>query len=273
MIIALRFYLQQGRERGQDALDAVKLSLYCQREFAVVARGLPTQMFPSTALILSACVCCSTAFLSPQEDFCNIWEHSWVGSCWREQNRGVCIWHWNNSPGASLILGIPQAFFSSFLKNYLFYSSYKREWNLFSSSGNPLTHSRDKFASYDPKVSRQHSGMMQGNTPELRAETMSSAPVLTGSLKVTSEFYQGPVKALLASMKLKRLSCWLKETLLRLDWDSPDSAVLSVPESAYKFHHSAPTWMTNGDRQTGDSRGGRCSISLHFLLLSETNGS
>lgn len=89
----------------------IKAQLYCQRHFAVVARGLTTQMSPSTSPHLSACVCCSTALLSPQEDFCNIWEHSWAGSCWREQGRGVCIWHWNNSPGASLILGIPQAFF------------------------------------------------------------------------------------------------------------------------------------------------------------------
>lgn len=48
---------------------------------------------------------------------------------------------------------------------------------------------------------------------------------------------------------------------------------LSVPESAYKFHHSAPTWMTNGDRQTGDSRGGGAVFLFGFLLLSETNGS
>lgn len=31
--------------------------------------------------------------------------------------------------------------------------------------------------------------------------------------------------------------------------------------------------MTDGDRQSGDGRGGGCSISFPLLLLSQTNGS
>lgn len=44
----------------------------------------------------------------------------------------------------------------------------------------------------------------------------------------------------------------------------------NVPESAYEFHHSEPTWMTDRDRQSGDGTGGGCNISFPFLFLCQT---
>lgn len=97
----------------------------------------------------------------PEEHSCNIWElHTSSmlgGNCWREQGKDTCICHsetiYHNIPMWLQSTISVCFFFSNCWKHS--YSSYKREWSLFSSCENPLTHVRDKFVPQDSKESRQ----------------------------------------------------------------------------------------------------------------------
>lgn len=95
----------------------------------------------------------------PGEHSCNIWElHTWsiLRGKLLERAGERCLYLplKNNIPHVSLILDQSHNFFFPSCWKHSYFS-YKREWSLFSSCENPLTHVSDKFAPQDSKESGQ----------------------------------------------------------------------------------------------------------------------